>query len=279
MSRRIVVVVAGILLLGLVAGSGPASAEPDPAPIGRPLYLALGDSLAAGVGASNPTVTGYVPQLYELLRQQLACQPAGRPSCRSLALRNLGVGGATSTTLLATQLPAAVAELQARNNDPNPHNDVRVVTIDIGGNDLFGVVSSSCAAGPTPECAALIQARLQTFAVNFTQILGQLRAAAGPDTVIIAMTYYNPLPSCRLASLAPLADAVLEGAPGVTVGLNDLIRSIAAAHGVLVAETYGQLGPGELVGGDDCLHPNDAGYQVITEAFAAALAEARPAAA
>jgi lysophospholipase L1-like esterase len=278
MSRRIVVVVAGILVLGLVAGSGPASAEPDPAPIGRPLYVALGNSLAVGVGASNPAVTGYVPQLYELLRQRLACQPAGRPSCRSLALRNLGMGGATSTTLLATQLPEAVAELQARNNDRNPHDDVQVVTIDIGGNDVFGVVSA-CAAGPTPECAALIQARLQTFAVNFTQILGELRAAAGPDTVIIAMTYYNPLPSCRLASLAPLADAVLEGGGGVTVGLNDLIRSIAAAHGVLVAETYGQLGPAELVGGTDCLHPNDAGYQVITEAFTAALAEARPEAA
>ena len=278
MSRRVTVVVAGILLLGLLTGSGPASAEPDPAPIGRPLYLALGDSLAAGVGASNPAVTGYVPQLYELLRQQLACQPAGRPSCRSLALRNLGVGGATSTTLLATQLPEAVAELQAHNGDPNPHNDVQVVTIDIGGNDLFGVVSS-CAAGPTPECVAVIQARLQTFAANFTQILGELRAAAGPDTVIIAMTYYNPLPNCRLASLAPLADVVLEGGPGVTVGLNDLIRSIAAAHGVLVAETYGQLGPGELVGGDDCLHPNDAGYQLITAAFAAALAGAQPQAA
>jgi lysophospholipase L1-like esterase len=279
MRRRVVVVVAGILLLGLVAGSRPASAEPDPAPIGRPLYLALGNSLVVGVGASSPAVTGYVPQLYELLRQQLACQPAGRPSCRSLALRNLGVGGATSTTLLATQLPEAVAELQARNHDPNPHNDVQVVTIDIGGNDLFGVVSSSCAAGPTPECAALILARLQTFAVNFTQILGQLRAAAGPDTVIVAMTYYNPLPSCRLASLAPLADAVLEGGLGVTVGLNDLVRSIAAATGVLVAETYGRLGPGDLVGGSDCLHPNDAGYQLITAAFAAALAGAQPQAA
>jgi lysophospholipase L1-like esterase len=277
MNRR-VVILAGILVLGLLTIGGPARAEPGQAPIGRPLYLALGNSLAAGVGASNPQVTAYVPQLYQLLRQQLACQPAGRPSCRSLALRNLGVGGATSTTLIATQLPEAVAELQARNHDRNPHNNVKVVTIDIGGNDLFGVVSS-CAAGPTPECAAQIQARLETFAANLALILGELRAAAGPDTVLVAMTYYNPLPSCQLAGLAPLADAVLEGGGGVAAGLNDLIRSIAAAQGVLVAETYGQLGAGDLVGGSDCLHPNDAGYQIITEAFAAALAGAQPQAA
>jgi lysophospholipase L1-like esterase len=277
--RHRMLLAAGILVLGLLTVTGLASAEPAQPPIGRPLYLALGDSLAAGVGASDPQVTAYVPRFYQLLRQQLGCQPTGQPSCHSLTLRNLGVGGATSTTLLATQLPQALAEVQARNGDPNPHNDVKVLTIDIGGNDLFGVVSASCAAGPTPECAALIRARLQTFAANFTQILGELRAATGPDTVLIAMTYYNPLPSCRLASLAPLADAVLEGGPGVTLGLNDLIRSIAAANGVLVAETYGQLGPGELVGGSDCLHPNDAGYQRITEAFAAVLAGAQPQAA
>jgi lysophospholipase L1-like esterase len=72
---------------------------------------------------------------------------------------------------------------------------------------------------------------------------------------------------------------VLEGGLGVTVGLNDLIRSIAAASGVLVAVTYGRLGPGDLVGGSDCLHPNDAGYQLVTAAFAAALAGAQPQAA
>ena len=34
-------------------------------------------------------------------------------------------------------------------------------------------------------------------------ILGRLRAAAGPDTTIAVMTYYNPLGACRLAALAP----------------------------------------------------------------------------
>jgi lysophospholipase L1-like esterase len=53
---------------------------------------------------------------------------------------------------------------------------------------------------------------------------GPAPAAAEPDTIIIAMTYY-PLPQ-------------------------------------------------NLVGGTDCLHPNDSGHQIIADLFAAALAGA-----
>jgi hypothetical protein len=119
---------------------------------------------------------------------------------------------------------------------------------------VFAVVPL-CSAGPTPECLGLIDTTLRTFAANFTTTLAQLRAAAGPDTMIIAMTYYNPLPSCRLSALAPLADNVLEGAPGFDGRLNDLIRAISAANGVAVADTYGKLAAENLVGGTDCLHP------------------------
>jgi lysophospholipase L1-like esterase len=65
---------------------------------------------------------------------------------------------------------------------------------------------------------------------------------------------------------------VLEGGPDLPAGLNDLIRSISASNGVLVADAYGQLGSAELVGDTDCLHPNDAGHRVIAELFAASLA-------
>jgi lysophospholipase L1-like esterase len=271
MRRRLLLLVGIPVLLGLLT-MGPAAAGSDDGqpPLGRPLYLALGDSVAAGVGASDPAVTGYVPVLYDLLRDEPSCELLGRPGCRSLALDNLAVGGATSTTLLTGQLPVAEDELRAHNGDRNPRNDVLVVTIDIGGNDVFSVVSS-CTAGPTPRCLALVQARLASFDENFSQILSRLRAGAGPDTVIVAMTYYNPLGSCFRAALAPLADVVLEGGPGLE-GLNDRIRRISAGNGVLVADTYGLLGPGDLVGGTDCLHPNDAGHQKIAEAFAAALA-------
>jgi lysophospholipase L1-like esterase len=44
----------------------------------------------------------------------------------------------------------------------------------------------------------------------------------------------------------------------------------ALSHG----RDHDLLGPGDLVGGTDCLHPNDAGHQKIAEAFAAVLAGA-----
>lgn len=206
---------------------------------------------------------------------ELACRPSHRPGCRKLALDNLAVGGATSATLVRDQLPDAITELEARNQDRRPNDDVKVITIDIGGNDVFAVVPL-CSAGPTPECLGLIDTTLRTFAANFTTTLAQLQAAAGPDTMIIAMTYYNPLPSCRLSALAPLASNVLEGAPGFDGRLNDLIRGISAANAVAGADTYGKLAAENLVGGTDCLHPNDSGHQIIADLFAAALAGTGP---
>ena len=41
-----------------------------------------------------------------------------------------------------------------------------------------------------------------------------------------------------------------------------------------MADTYGRLAARDLVGGDDCLHPNDSGHQIIADLFDAALAGA-----
>jgi lysophospholipase L1-like esterase len=214
MRRRVLLLVGIPVLLGLLTmGSAAAESDDGQPPLGQPVYLALGDSVAAGVGASDPAVTGYVPRLYDLLRDEPSCQLLGRPGCGSLALDNLAVGGATSTTLLTDQLPVAEDELRAHNGDGNPRNDVLVVTIDIGGNDVFSVVPS-CTAGATPQCLALVQARLASFEANFSQILSRLRAAAGPDTVIVAMTYYNPLGSCFRAALGAPGRCRAGGWPG-----------------------------------------------------------------
>ena len=260
-----------LLVLLLAAGlAGAAAAQQDPpayAPV--PLYLALGDSLAAGVGASDPDGTAYVPLFYEHLRGNPTCNRGAAEVCPAMQLQNLGRPGATTTTLRQSQLPLALDVLQARNGDDNPRNDVEVITIDIGGNDVFALVTV-CDAGATPECVQAIQATFATIAQNLASALSQLRAAAGPETEIVVMTYYNALIACDRSAIVPQADLILEGGSGLPVGLNDLIRMTAAQVDASVAETYGLFGPEDLVGGSDCLHPDDSGHQIIADAFAAA---------
>ena len=53
----------------------------------------------------------------------------------------------------------------------------------------------------------------------------------------------------------------------------DLSRAeVAATTGAQVAELYGELEPGQYIGGEDCLHPNAAGHAEIAELLYATLA-------
>jgi lysophospholipase L1-like esterase len=253
--------------------SGPVSAAGPPQPA---LYLALGDSVAAGIGASQPTQNGYVALVYDMLTGARHCGRGEALGCR-LDLLNLAVPGATTTTLIgrpgqASQLAEAVAQLEARAGSPTPVDDVRLVTLTIGGNDLYWPVLEACAGSPAAEaCRTTIARQLRLVAANYDVILPALREAAGDSTTIAVMTYYNPLPACQFAFLADLAGQVLEGGGGIPHGLNDIIREAAARHGALVAETLRIIGTEDLVGGPDCLHPDDSGHADIAAAFAAAV--------
>ncbi len=259
-----------LIAMLLALASAGATATPDTSlglAAGAPVYLALGDSLAFGTGASDPDTTGYVPRVHEALRERLSCQPGGEAPCPELQLLNLGENGATTETLLETQLPAAIEILERRNGDDDPGNDVRVVTIDIGGNDAVAGVFSACADEVTLACPGAVQETLTAIERNLTAILMQLRGAAGPDTEIAMMTYYNALVGCDYRDVADNAELVLNGMPGVTPGLNGIIREVAGRAQVTVVDTFGKLGPDDLVGGPDCLHANDAGYEKIAAAF------------
>ncbi len=250
-----------VVLLLLVGLALPGAAE-EPS---RPMYIALGDSVAAGSGASIEQHQ-YVSWV-DRWATSADCRDDMPEACPRLELLNLSVGGATSGSLIATQLPVALAKIGARNYDADPGNDVVLITIDIGGNDLFQPVLAACAGGVTPQCVATIQTVFTTYAGNLAFILGSLQAAAGPDTEIVMMTYYNSLLACNLSPLAPLADLVLQGGPPLPFGFNDIIRNTSAFFGVGIAETYGLLEADDLVGGTDCLHPDDSGHRKIGRAF------------
>jgi lysophospholipase L1-like esterase len=251
------------LPLALLPATGGSAAPPSPA-----TYLALGDSVAAGAGA--PAGLGYVALLAHDLAEARHCGEGQALGCR-LELDNRSVGGATTVALVSGQLPGAITTLEERNGNRTPVDDVRLITITIGGNDVFNPVIAACAGGFGATCGTTVARQFAQVDGNYATILGGLRAAAGPATTIAVMTYYNPLPACRYASLTQLGDLVLEGGGPLTHGLNDIIRQQAAAFGAVVVETGPVVDSTEVQ--PDCLHPNTAGHADIAEVFAASVSD------
>jgi hypothetical protein len=87
MRRRVLLLVTVPLLVLSFAAPAKATDRGQPPLAHRPLYLALGDSVAFGVGASDRGTTAYVPLLYDRLREELPCQGSGQPGCASWRCR------------------------------------------------------------------------------------------------------------------------------------------------------------------------------------------------
>jgi lysophospholipase L1-like esterase len=238
-------------------------------PANEQVYVALGDSLSAGVGASRADATAFVPLVHDEL-------PAGT------SLLNLGHSGDTSAQLIDHgHLDKAVLTIESRNEDATSANDVSLVTLEIGGNDLLGIYFSLVLTGvcpdletslATPRCVDTLQSVLDGFEPNLEETLDALYDA-DPGLRVVVLTLYDPF-SGLLDTYSELAALSLEGMPGTPFesGLNDIIRAQAEAHGADVAEVY-PLFEGrapELISGD-FIHPNDAGYAVMADAVREAL--------
>ena len=118
--KSIALVVTFLMVLGVGLPSNVVHANDS-----DEVYVALGDSLAFGIGATDPATTGYVPLFFEFLEDEGDVE----------VLTNLSVPAETSGSMISGgQLAAAVATIA------DPDNDVEVVTLDIGGNDLLGLL-------------------------------------------------------------------------------------------------------------------------------------------
>lgn len=264
-----------LLILSLVGVifAAPANGAAAAAPATR-VYVALGDSLAYGIGASDRTTSAYVPLLFQYFQQPR------RENVR--VLRNLSRPGETSDSFIAGgQLGLAVATIV------DPTTDTRAITLDIGGNDVLFLISGPpCQSDPRGTlCQALVTEQLRKFAVNYAVILAALSSALEKDPgkeTLFVMTYYNPFGGTG-HPYEPFADGVLLGSDLVIdcsapagdprAGLNDLIACIGAASGAAVADVYPAFGDRALelthiARGD--IHPNDAGYAIIAQTFIAA---------
>lgn len=274
--KRALILLAVVALVTAVMAA-PAAAARKTVP-GLPVYLALGDSWAFGQGATDPAEDGYVGQLDVALQAELDCIP-GRANrgCKHLQLVNLGrpatetLPGVTAPLVAAEQLPIALPMLNARNHDANPRNNVQVITIHVGGNDVSGPIRAACIGGFTQGCLTTFVTEMAQYETDLDDVVSQLRSAAGADTPIVLGTYDNPVPYCDLGAIPgaiQLGAVLLEGTPdGALDGVHDVVRRVAERYDADVAEVFGQLDAADFVGGSDCLHPSATGHDKVTEAF------------
>ena len=218
---------------------------------GPSLYLALGDSLAANVGVGVPT-EGYVSRFHGYLESAKGL---------SLGLRNLGVSGESSISIVKDQLPEALSEIASRRDDGDPSTTVSFLTIDLGANDLLAHLGSNDCQVPVPTqaCRTRADAALQSFEGSFDQIVKALADALEPEAEFYIMTAYNPFS----IGLGGPAESFTDEIVGQ---LNDIIRETATTHDAKIADPYGLM-QGKatswtnLLSGD--IHPNADGYQTL----------------
>ena len=145
------------------------------------LYVALGDSLAAGYqpGGAELRDTAYPA----LTARRLDTDGA------ELTVENLGCSGETTTSLLKGGKCeyAEGSQLEQAESLLRKGADVSLVTIDIGGNDLL-----RCVRGGAEIDTACVTSGVRTVQKNLPSILERLRAAAGEDVPVLVLGYYNP---------------------------------------------------------------------------------------
>lgn len=223
---------------------------------GSSYYLALGDSLAAAVGVAEQR-DGYVSRFHNQLQIR---------DGESYGLRNLGVSGETSGTLiLSGQLGLALDFIR--------DNDISYITIDIGANDLFGHLGSDdCSTDlGTPGCQQRVEDTLVSYRANLDRILGDLQAATGGRATIIFLTAYNPF------SLGFGSAIALEGqTDAIAERLNAVAADVASAHGVLVADGLAAMSgtaavTTHMLEARPDIHPRAIGYDLLTGALVDAL--------
>ncbi|AHY47376.1 GDSL-like Lipase/Acylhydrolase family [Rubrobacter radiotolerans] len=209
-------------------------------PVGE-VYVSLGDSLAVGVGSTEPDRLGYTPLYREALEEEAGA---------GVDLIGLGIPGETSASFVGeypsgdsqlVQAEAALAE--------NPGAEV---TLSLGGNDLLR-------AG---ETAGEREAAVVAYGENLDFILGTLEAASpGEPPRITVLALYNPAPGTFTDRWAGQ--------------LNREIRAVAQENGALVA-----AGDRAFEGNESDyarfeqypwdIHPTDEGYRALAGAFAEA---------
>jgi lysophospholipase L1-like esterase len=226
------------LLMSLI-GPLPSSAETPG------VYIALGDSVAAGIGSSLPRSRGNAAIVAGWLEQL---------SGSTVPLENLAVPGETAASFIdAGQLQRfrdSAARIQATGVP------IAAVSVSLGGNELLDLNSTGLSDR---------QAGLDAFRTRYAEALVAIRDAIGDDTPLVVTTVYDPTGG----------DPTIQHSDSWWIEqFNSVIRQTAESQQALVADVAGRFSDrmAELTHYPFDVHPTNAGHRVIAQAIWSALA-------
>jgi len=196
-------------------------------------YMAMGDSLSAGYGAI-PATEGFVYLLY---------RSAVFDTIPNTLFCNAGVPNATSSDVLAYQVPQAIRDFRPT-----------VITLTVGGNDLVKIMD-----GADPSAV------LQDFQANLVQIFLALRSAPELQNTKIYIGNLYSIPEIPASEvIVPIFNQVVAGvAANFGVGVADVYSAFHGRSGLLLVARNG-ADPLQI-------HPTNAGYRVMSRAFEEAI--------
>jgi lysophospholipase L1-like esterase len=215
------------------SGGSPQDEKPRRAPAGHEAvswdYVALGDSLAAGVGAER----GYVDRYAAHLRNDTGAR---------IRVTNLGVSGQTSSELLDA--------LRGDESMRRVIEEAEVVTFNIGINDLghagAAYEEGTCGGEDGEEC---LREAVEAVKANWDAITSELLGLRSTGDTIIRTPGLGYTPRAQ----DDLQHYVSE--------VNRHIASTTRSKAV----PYVEIPAGEIGMSPDGVHPNDAGYATIAD--------------
>lgn len=254
--------------------SCPSTSEPIPK---TNTYVALGDSVAAGLGLDAPD---------DNTADDVRCGRSGQSYANTVAqelqlpLTNAACSGATAGDLVTKQGvsgPNIAAQLETAFSSGIP----KLITITAGANDVHWdefirlCYQTNCA---TRTATAGADAYLYALKLNYALSSIERRSNDSTPPMVIMTGYYNPISSSCVNNEQRITDAEVNWVNARTKQLNSLLKDTVKNY------SFVRFAPVDFSGHDICspdpwvqgaddvapLHPTAQGQAVIAESVLAA---------
>ncbi len=220
-------------------------------------YLALGDSLAAGISPYNELGKSYADFLAEAIYAKGDLKSFNKgfsyPGYKTTDVLNdiqqnvtkdiLGIGSAEKSAKLQQSIKEA-----------------ELITISAGANDVLPLLKMDSATGKATVDQKALLSMLQQVGANYKSIMAQINQL-NPGVEVYVMGYYNPFPYMS-EDMQPTLNQLLATLNQTIVAGLEGTQAILVPTGDAIAANYKAYLPNP-----ENIHLSEAGYKVVMEQF------------